>query len=194
MIVSIASSGTNRIAYLMVGNSINNRAQLFGNKSQIFFNKNNGRLGLGTQSPNYQLELTTDLAAKTLSHYWHISSDSRLKENIENADLEICYNVIKYLKLKRYKWKDNIFNEKQIKDRTKLGWIADDCETVFPKAVEIKNAFGFTNCKTLNIGQIITSSYGCTQQLIKEYENLDIITNNIDTKLNTINEFINQLE
>ena len=34
-----------------------------------------------------------------------------IKENIELANLDECYNVIKNLNLKRYKWKDNIFNE-----------------------------------------------------------------------------------
>lgn len=194
MILSVSTNGTNRIAYVIINGSINNCSQLFGHKSQIFFNKNNGSLGLGTESPDFQLTLSTDSAAKPVSAFWTVSSDSRLKENIENADLDICYNIIKTLKLKRYKWKDNIFNKNQIKDRNQLGWIADDCEIIFPKAVQIKNSHGLTDCKTLNIDQILASSYGCTQKLINEYENLDIITNSIDTKLNIINEFINKLE
>ena len=194
MLISVSTNGTSRITYLILQGLVNNRAQLFGHKSQIFFNKNNGRLGLGTETPNFQLQLSSDSAAKPTSNTWAVASDSRLKENIENADLNICYNIIKSLKLKRYKWKDNIFDEYQIKDRVKLGWIADEVETIFPKAVEVKNIFGLNDCKILNIDQIIASIYGCTQKLINEYEILDNKTNNIDNNLNIINDFINQLE
>jgi hypothetical protein len=40
---------------------------------------NNGRLGLGTTTPAYQLELSTDSAAKPSTNTWTIVSDSRIK-------------------------------------------------------------------------------------------------------------------
>lgn len=39
-----------------------------------------GRLGIGTTTPAYQLQLTTDSAAKPATNTWTISSDARLKE------------------------------------------------------------------------------------------------------------------
>lgn len=194
MLITISLAGTERIAYTIIQGLVNNTANMFSHKTQLYFNKNNGNLGLGTMNPNYQLELSTDSAAKPTTTTWNVSSDSRLKENIENANLDTCYNIIKSLKLKRYKWKDSIFNEYQIKDRIKLGWIADEVQDIFPKAVETKNAFGLIDCKILNIEQIIASIYGCTQKLINEYDNLDNLTYNIDYKLNVINDFINKLE
>ena len=94
-----------------------------------------GNIGIGTTSPSYQLQLSTDSAAKPTTSTWTISSDIRLKENIEMADLDRCYDIINQLPLKRYKWKDEIYGDDQIKDRSKLGWIAQDVESVFPKAV-----------------------------------------------------------
>jgi hypothetical protein len=41
-----------------------------------------GNLGLGTENPAYQLQLTLDQAAKPSTNTWTIASDSRLKENI----------------------------------------------------------------------------------------------------------------
>jgi hypothetical protein len=41
-----------------------------------------GNVGIGTTSPSYQLQLSTDSAAKPSTNTWTISSDSRLKENI----------------------------------------------------------------------------------------------------------------
>ncbi|MBU1705414.1 tail fiber domain-containing protein, partial [Patescibacteria group bacterium] len=41
-----------------------------------------GNVGIGTTSPSYQLQLSTDSAAKPTSNTWTVVSDSRLKENI----------------------------------------------------------------------------------------------------------------
>jgi hypothetical protein len=96
-----------------------------------------GQIGIGTTNPAYQIELSTDSAAKPTTSTWTISSDIRLKENIETADLDRCYDIVNQLPLKRYRWKDDIYGSNQIKDRSKLGWIAQDVESIFPKAVGI---------------------------------------------------------
>ncbi len=185
---------SDQIAYTIVSGLIDNKANLFAHRNHVFMNKTNGRLGIGTESPNYQLELSTDSAGKPSSTTWTIASDSRLKEDIELANLNICYDVIKNLKLKKYTWKNNIFDKYQIYDRTKLGWIADEVEEVFPKAVEIKKAYNLDDCKVLNIDQIVTSIYGFTQKIINDYENIDTDISNIDTKINQIESFISKLE
>ena len=58
-----------------------------------------------------------------------------LKENIELADLDRCYEIVKSVPLKRYTWKDNVYTLEQVTDRSKLGWIAQDVQAAFPKAV-----------------------------------------------------------
>ena len=44
--------------------------------------ENGGNVGIGTSSPSYQLQLSTDSAAKPTSALWTIASDERIKENI----------------------------------------------------------------------------------------------------------------
>ena len=95
----------------------------------------NNRVGLGTSAPSYQLQVSTDSAGKPSTSTWTIVSDERIKEDIELADLDLCYEAIKAIPLKRYKWRDEIYTAEQVTDRRKLGWIAQDVETVFPKAV-----------------------------------------------------------
>ena len=95
-----------------------------------------GRLLVGViASPAYQLEVSTDSAGKPSSALWTIVSDERIKEDIELADLDLCYEAIKAIPLKRYKWRDDIYTAEQVTDRRKLGWIAQDVEAIFPKAV-----------------------------------------------------------
>jgi hypothetical protein len=97
-----------------------------------------GSIGIGTTAPAYQLQLSTDSAGKPSTNTWTIVSDERIKEDIELANLDLCYEAVKNIPLKRFKWKDKVYSAEQVGDRRKLGWIAQDVEAVFPKAVRIK--------------------------------------------------------
>jgi len=95
----------------------------------------NGNVGIGVSGPNHTLELGDADAYKTSGTTWGETSDERIKENIELADLDRCYEIVKNLPLKRFTYKDSAFSESQAKDRSVIGWIAQDVQSVFPKAV-----------------------------------------------------------
>lgn len=141
----------------------------------------NGNVGLTITNPSYQLHLSQDSAGKPSSTLWTVTSDERLKTNITQANLDICYDNVKNLPLKRYTWRDEIYTEEEVPDRSKLGWIAQDVEQVIPKAVEQKDMHGYSDCRSLNADQIIASLYGAVQKLMEKCEKheeiLDIITN-----------------
>ncbi len=90
-----------------------------------------GGMGLG-KYPDYQLDLSTDNARKLTTSTWITGSDERLKDNIELADLTRCYEIVKNLPLKRFKWK---YYDNQVNDLNALGWIAQDVKKIFPKAI-----------------------------------------------------------
>jgi hypothetical protein len=131
-----------------------------------------GYVGIGTTSPTYQLQLSSDSAAKPSTNTWTISSDARLKTNITNANLDMCYNNVKNIPLKRYTWLDEVYTEEQVPDRSKLGWIAQDVETYLPKSVEQQEMFGYEDCRSLNSDQIIACMYGALQKVIKKLEEI----------------------
>lgn len=141
----------------------------------------NGNVGIGLTNPGYSLTLNSDSAAKPSSTLWTVSSDERLKTNITNANLDMCYDNVKNIPLKRYTWKDSVYTNEEVSDRSKLGWIAQDVEQYIPKAVEQKDMHGYSDCRSLNADQIIASLYGAVQKLIekvdKHEEILDIICN-----------------
>ena len=59
--------------------------------------RSDGKVGIGTSSPTYQLQLSLDSAAKPNGSTWTSSSDIRIKENITDTDLDICYSICKNL-------------------------------------------------------------------------------------------------
>ncbi len=155
-----------------------------------------GNVGLGTDtSGSYQLELSTDTAFKLTTTTWSVTSDERLKENIELADLDSCYNIIKNLPLKRFRWKDSVFSDEEVQDRTRTGWIAQDVESVFPKSIKKrelkikekdengKNKKNKDNeeiiskilddCMNMDADQIYATMYGAIQKLIEKVEKLE---------------------
>jgi hypothetical protein len=161
----------------------------------IYINTSNN-VGLGLTSPSYQLDLSTDGARKLTTSTWLTGSDARLKSNIQLADTARCYDIIKTVPLKRYTWRSDMDIYDSVKDRSKLGWIAQDVEAVFPKAVD-RNPIIYNqkyeevikedgsvekklvsqevieDCLTLNADQIYAVMYGAVQTLIQKGEEKD---------------------
>jgi hypothetical protein len=165
-------------SYWTVGNSIGSQEAGYELTTGIHLLKN-GYVGIGTVSPSAQLELSLDSAKKPSGGTWDTTSDIRLKENIEEANYDTCYDVIKNLPLKRYTWKDTVYTTQQVADRSKLGWIAQDVQLVFPKAVTSSSFTGsgdfrLDDCLSMNADQIYAAMYGTVKKLIVENESLKL--------------------
>jgi hypothetical protein len=154
-----------------------------------------GNVGIGMTNPTALLQLNTDSAVKPGTTTWSTSSDERLKENIVLADVDRCVEIVRTVPLKHYRWKDEAFTEEQIKDRSKLGWIAQDVEKVFPKAVSTRR-FAYNqvyenivaddgstekklvsedvieDCHMFNADQMYAVMYGAIQKLIAANDEL----------------------
>ena len=133
-----------------------------------------GKVGIKTATPTFDLEVT-GTAAKTGGGSWSSTSDRRLKEEIENADLDRCYETVKNLALRRFKWKDDVenFSEHQ-RDKRVIGWIAQEVEEVLPKSIEtFDEKYGIEDVKFLNTDQIYATMYGALQKAIQKIESLE---------------------
>jgi hypothetical protein len=149
----------------------------------------NGRIGIGTSSPSYQLELSTDSAGKPSTNVWTITSDERIKENITLADLDRCYEIVKNLPLKKYAWK--YYNTTQAPDQNMLGWIAQDVQVHFPKAVQehsfkISETESIDDCLNLNSDQINKALYGAVQKLQAIVETQQAKILELENRINTL--------
>ena len=98
-----------------------------------------GNVIIAATTGSYNLTLANDSAGKPgAGGLWTVVSDARIKKDIELADLDICYDTIKNIPLKRYAWADGVYSEGQVPDRHNLGWIAQDVQKYFSKAVTVK--------------------------------------------------------
>jgi len=155
----------------------------------LALNPSGGNVGIGLTGPAYLLQLSSDSAAKPTTSTWTISSDQRLKTDITLADTQRCYDIIKAVPLKRYTWRPEVYTEDQVRDRSKLGWIAQDVEPVFPKAVgqqrfvydqqwsttetgerTLVSEQVLEDCRDLNVDQMYAVMYGAISRLIEEKE------------------------
>ncbi len=60
-----------------------NNGNLRVDNTTLMVDANENRVGIGTISPSYQLQLSTNSAAKPTSNVWTVASDKRLKTNVK---------------------------------------------------------------------------------------------------------------
>lgn len=94
-----------------------------------------GNVGIGTSTPIYQLELSTNSAAKPTSNVWTVVSDKRIKKNILNFTDGL--NVLMKLKPRTYQYNGLGGNGYDDTD-THIGFVAQEVELVAPYMVETR--------------------------------------------------------
>jgi hypothetical protein len=140
-----------------------------------------GSVGIGTTSPEYQLDVRGAIYSsiggytQTGLTSWSITSDRRIKENITRASYDICLENVKNIELYNFNFKNNCVNTN---DKHQLGFIAQEVQQVYPKAVEVGKIILNTNeaiddILTLNTTQIDYTLYGAVKNLIEKIEDID---------------------
>jgi hypothetical protein len=120
------------------------------------------------------LNLFTDSAAKPATSTWTVTSDARVKEDIQLMDTVVSQEIIKTIPLRKYTWREEVAQQASIptQSRTKLGWIAQEVEPIIPSAIQTSGEgvpiYGVDNCKMLDSDQIIAHMWGAIQQLSKK--------------------------
>lgn len=148
------------------------------NKNNVNIYRETGKVGIGTTSPQYTLDVNGEVYALSGgvtgdgSTSWTTISDRNLKENIVNASYIECYNNIKNIDLYRFNYK-NGFNYSI--DKNQLGFIAQEVQEYYPKSViesgeSIKD---INNILKLDVSQINYSLFGAFKHMIEEVKNIE---------------------
>jgi hypothetical protein len=97
---------------------------------------NNGNVGIGTTSPTFQLQLSTNSAAKPTSSAWTVVSDERVKTNIRPYETGLEELLQVKPKIFDYNGKAGF----DTKAKNNIGVIAQEIKDVIPETVKKHNA------------------------------------------------------
>ena len=137
-------------------------------------------IGLSGSDPSFVLQVGSDQVAKPTSGTWLSSSDKRIKYDIQNQDLQSSYNIITNLQLKNFKYDSSILPES--KDKTFVGFIAQEVEEILPNSVTKTNQYNLEDFRSLDIDQIYKHLIGTVQFLMKKVEQLESEVNQLKNK------------
>ena len=124
---------------------------------------------------------------------WNIGSDRRIKENIERASYDKCFENINRLELNRFNYISG-FNTVN-RDRTQLGFIAQEVYDIFPKSISTQGYYSDTlnipDLLSIDVSQINYSLYGAVKKLIEINNDKDNRLKALDDELKTIETILN---
>ena len=143
----------------------------------------NGKIGIGTNTPSYILQLATDSAAKPGNGQWTVPSDRTLKKDIEPYE----EGLQKILKLNPIWFTYN--GKFGFPESRYVGTIADELEVVFPYMVEsqeVNDEFGnsevvsFVNYSALNFA-LVNAVKDLSKVLDEQSEEIEMLKHQIQS-------------
>lgn len=119
-----------------------------------------------------------DISLRNLNYTGSLlnASDPALKEGIEPANLQICYNTLASLPLRRYKYIDPYLSTFHVRDTHRMGFLTSEVEPLLPNSISptlMEHLTSNTVMNTLDTGQIKYSHLGVTQHLIGTISTLE---------------------
>ena len=131
---------------------------------------------------NYAFNTTTienslnDISTRNLYYFGglNFTSDPRIKENIRDADLKRCYDIVRTIPLRSYTMRSEYCSTFGVSAAPRLGILANELETPFPHSVrETELAVGtVSSIKTVDTQQLEMAHLGATKLLIGEIAEL----------------------
>jgi len=134
--------------------------------------------------PQYTLDVNGSTHQSNNLTTWGVTSDRRIKTNIEFANLDICYSSIQALTLRRYEYDSNVFPNRE--DKHVIGLIAQEVQPIFPKAVTQTSSFGFSDLLGIDYDQLYMANLGATKKLIDVIEQQGSTIQGMQQQLSTL--------
>jgi len=149
-------------------------------------------VGINCNNPVYPLDVSGSIHITGTGYAdngWTTTSDRRIKTDITNANLELCYSTLRDTPLHHFGFVSSFSQAKQ--DKHQLGFIADEISTIFPKSVFLNKTSmeGFSTIYYVNFEQIQMAHFGATQYMasLLDQQNSTIVGQNafIDQQIST---------
>ena len=121
---------------------------------------------------------------------WDQTSDHRIKENVKKANLTICYDNVKNINLYRFNYTKAFGNDTH-KDRTQLGFIAQQVNLYYPKSItrgkrKLDDNKDVPDLASIDITQVNFTLFGAVKQLIRVVEKQSNRIKRLEEMLNIV--------
>jgi hypothetical protein len=176
---------------LTVKGDLNISGYLFKNNKVLYDNpwhekdnkdifNNNVNVGIGFSDPQYKLHVNGVVFAnnggitENGSNSWSTPSDLRIKINVVEASNELCFENIKNINLYKFNYLGQFSNRK---NKTQYGFIAQEVQNYYPKAVQekviqVKDNVTIDNLLTVDVTQINYTLYGAVKHFVNEVDKI----------------------
>ena len=148
--------------------SLNINNTLYVGVSSVNVTYINSKVGIFQPNPSFQLELGNGDAYKPTGQSWLTSSDKRVKENIQQANLDDCLSTLTAMSLRTYSYTSTFAEITGVSQEQRYGLIAQEVD--IPHTVTKKSAYDFKDFHYLNTDQIHYIHLGATQALLQQRE------------------------
>ena len=138
-----------------------------------------GLIGINTTTPAYALDIGAGDARKLTGANWITPSDERIKENIGSVNYDSILQEISSLRLVSYTWAEPYRVAHGLTTKDTLGFISQEVEHIFPRAVTTMVEEGFYDFRSLDIDQLMKAKFAVTQHLLSRFSTLQIRINNL---------------
>ena len=138
-----------------------------------------------------------DMSVRSLYYYGalNFASDPVLKEHIQHADLSQCYTAVQNIPLRRFKYIDPYLSTFKQRDVHRLGFIATELETIFPKSItytEIDEIPGYQSTfRMIDTQQIEMAHIGATKVLMNKVSTLYTTLQDTHSEISTLKNLLN---
>ncbi|NBO70217.1 hypothetical protein EBV26_07010 [bacterium] len=132
-----------------------------------------------------------DMSVRSLYYYGalNFASDPALKEHIHDANLERCSEVIEGIPLRRFKYIDPYLSTFQQKDMYRLGFLATELESVFPKSITYRHMTDIpgydSTFRMIDTQQIDMAHIGATKALMQRVSSLYVTLEQLRRDIST---------
>ena len=137
-------------------------------------------VGIGVLDPQYKLHVRGTLYANNGgfsgngSTSWSTPCDMRIKENVVEASNEVCFENVKNINLYKFNYAAKY---SKITKRTQYGFVAQEVQKYYPKAVQekeiqVKDNLTINNLLTVDVTQLNYTLYGAIKHYVNEIDKI----------------------
>jgi len=119
-----------------------------------------------------------DVSTRNLNYTGSLlnASDPALKEQIQAANLQRCYENLATIPLRTYSYSAAYQSTFHVRDKKRLGFLTSEVSTIFPHSITpmpFEHAWAPSTVNTLDLGQIKYSHLGATQSLMQQVSSME---------------------